>query len=178
MTKIKKFCREYIAKLMRKLEKSGKLDRRGPSSSKSNGHAQDATPSTLAATPASGDGSHDKMDDDDEMEMTVEEAMDLETADDVDYNEEDTLGDNRDDGYDRGDYSQTKSSPPPTSAPTPSSSVSVIANAYAERRRRNPDYYDNLNNHDPPSRWGPPGKRLPDRLTSESGYDSRSGWSR
>lgn len=162
---------------MRKLEKSGKLDRRGPSSSKSNGHAQDATPSTLAATPASGDGSHDKMDDDDEMEMTVEEAMDLETADDVDYNEEDTLGDNRDDGYDR-DYSQTKSSPPPTSAPTPSSSVSVIANAYAERRRRNPDYYDNLNNHDPPSRWGPPGKRLPDRLTSESGYDSRSGWSR
>ncbi|KAF9451333.1 hypothetical protein P691DRAFT_663480 [Macrolepiota fuliginosa MF-IS2] len=126
VTKIKKFCKEYIVKLLRKLNKSGKSHRHGSSSHKSNGHGHHPTASTSIVTPSSVDGGHGDLDfdgDGDGMEMSVEEAMDMEADDDVDYNEEDTYdaGDGDDYGDDHGDE-KTKSSPASASAPTPSTS--------------------------------------------------------
>lgn len=67
ISKIKKFAKEYITKILRKLEKSGKHDR--PSSSST----IQATPSTSMATPNSADGDVVM----DVPPMSVEEAMDM-----------------------------------------------------------------------------------------------------
>lgn len=67
ISKIKKFAKEYIAKILRKLEKSGKRDR--PSSSST----IQTTPSTSMATPNSADGDVAM----DVLPMSVEEAMDM-----------------------------------------------------------------------------------------------------
>jgi hypothetical protein len=67
ISKIKKFAKEYIAKILRKLDKSGKHDR--PSSSST----VQTTPSTSMATPNSADGDVVM----DVLPMSVEEAMDM-----------------------------------------------------------------------------------------------------
>ncbi|XP_006455768.1 hypothetical protein AGABI2DRAFT_76781 [Agaricus bisporus var. bisporus H97] len=176
LVKINKYCKDYLVKLMQKLEKSGKLNKHRTSSS-SRGHGE--TPSSLTHTPGSEDGGNKKMDnEDDGVQMTVEEAMDMDVGDD---------GDDDDDGVDEyddqpnGHDDHPKSNTLPVATPTPpesSSTASNIANAYAQRRRQNQDYHDN--DHDPPDSWGPPRRQYSDRPMSKSGYsnDSTSGWTR
>ncbi|KAF8889066.1 hypothetical protein BD779DRAFT_1439557, partial [Infundibulicybe gibba] len=67
VVKIKKFAKDYIAKVLRKLEKGGKLTRQTSSSS-----AAEATPSTSRDTPNSSAGADVAM-----AEISVEEAMDM-----------------------------------------------------------------------------------------------------
>lgn len=138
IVKIKKFCKEYIAKLQRKLEKSGKIEKRksrGSSSSKANGHKHDATPSTAVVTPNSGDG--------EAIEMTVEEAMDMDPDDQVDYNDEymDETG-NTDDGDDE----KTKSSPTSAVGLMPPTSINERPSGQC---RTDQEY------HIPSNGWGP-----------------------
>lgn len=167
VVKIKKYCKDYLLKLMRKLEKSGKLKKQGRSSSSNAGGHGEA--SVLAThTPSNGVAGHDKEDNDDGVEMTVEEAMDMDVGDD---------GDDDDDN----DYDDLKPNSSPMDTPTPTGSSPTadnIANAYAQRRRRNQDHHDN--NHDTHDYWGPPRRNYPDRLVSKPGYDydSMSGWTR
>jgi len=81
VAKIKKFAKEYIAKVLHKMEKSGKKHN-GSSSSTMQTHA---TPSTSEETPnpyGDADGADVAM-----AEMTVEEAMDLGEDSDDDENE-------------------------------------------------------------------------------------------
>jgi len=86
VSKIKKFAKEYIAKILRKLEKSGKHD--GPSSS-----SIQATPSTSMATPNSADGDVVM----DVPPMSVEEAMDM-NPDSASEGEEDEEEEEEDEG--------------------------------------------------------------------------------
>jgi [histone H3]-lysine36 N-trimethyltransferase len=75
VAKIKKFAKEYIAKVLHKLEKSGK---------KCNGSALSMAPTHVASsTSAQTPNSHGEADGADAVmaEMTVEEAMDLEEDD-------------------------------------------------------------------------------------------------
>lgn len=169
VAKIKKFCKDYIAKLLRKLEKSGKIHRHGSSSSKSNGHGHHATPSTSVNTPNSGDG-----DDGEGMEMSVEEAMDLEADDDAGYNEEDTYDAGGADEGDTYDYEKAKSSP--AFAPVPTSS-STSTSAYPQRRPGP----DDSNGDASPSNNGRDvgrllGERLPDWSKPGSVYDFKPDW--
>lgn len=78
VAKIKKFSKEYIAKVLRKLEKSGKRPRPPPSAT------TQATASTSTNTPSSTDGVDVVMGD-----MTVEEAMDMDPDSDSDAEGED-----------------------------------------------------------------------------------------
>ncbi|EPQ55865.1 SET domain-containing protein [Gloeophyllum trabeum ATCC 11539] len=74
--KIKKFAKEYIHKLMRKLEKSGQHRRPPHSSSSANG-------ASTSASAMNGDAGH-RADEDGPMAMTVEEAMDMDMDEDDD----------------------------------------------------------------------------------------------
>ena len=151
IVKIKKFCKEYISKLQRKLEKSGKIEKRkshGSSPSKANGHKHDATPSTVVASPNSGDGGHGSgsvNDDGEEIEMTVEEAMDMDPDDQVDYNDEEM--------YEAGktedsDDEETKSSPPSAVPLMPSRPIDV-------NERPSDQWGMNREYHTPSDGWGP-----------------------
>ncbi|KXN83993.1 Histone-lysine N-methyltransferase, H3 lysine-36 specific [Leucoagaricus sp. SymC.cos] len=128
VTKIKKFCRDYITKLLRKLEKSSKGQQPGSSS-----RSHHDTPSTSGATPNSGHDDAEK----EAMEMSLEEAMGMD-MDGQDGEAENGYGydDMFDESRDYGDDGP-RSSPPSSAAPTPSTSNSVVAAAYARRKRRN-----------------------------------------
>ncbi|KZT23009.1 SET domain-containing protein [Neolentinus lepideus HHB14362 ss-1] len=78
--KIKKFAKEYIAKLMRKLEKSGQ--RRKPSSSSSSSKGPNGAPMSSSTL---NEDAEEGMEDDEPMAMTVEEAMDMEDDADDSY---------------------------------------------------------------------------------------------
>lgn len=114
VAKIKKFSKEYIMKVLRKLEKSGKRPRPPPSAT------TQATASTSTNTPSSTDGVDVVM-----ADMTVEEAMDMDSEYDSDAEGED----DNEDGIvvDNGttepaaQSASPKSSPP--EPPTPSDSV-------------------------------------------------------
>ncbi|KAJ6630080.1 hypothetical protein B0H10DRAFT_1984899 [Mycena sp. CBHHK59/15] len=131
VTKIKKFAKEYIAKVVRKLEKSGHK-KRPPFSS-----ATQATSSNLD-TPNSADGADAAA-----PEMTVEEAMDMEPGSDSEGEGEDgEEGDRRMEVDETGD-------PPAVNAPaTPMTEISVQAQPASDPRRRPP-------NEDPGCRWDP-----------------------
>ncbi|KAF9468312.1 hypothetical protein BDZ94DRAFT_1154403 [Collybia nuda] len=81
VVKIKKFAKEYIAKVLRKLEKSGKRLRPPPSAT------TQATASTSTNTPSSTDGVDVVM-----GEMTVEEAMDMDSDSDPESDAEAEMG--------------------------------------------------------------------------------------
>ena len=89
VSKIKRFSREYITKLVRKLEKAGSSRKPGskPSTSR-RGHHATHTPSPSAATPSSvhEDARLDVM----EMETSVEEVVDMD--DDTDDDDDDDGG--------------------------------------------------------------------------------------
>ncbi|KAJ7160997.1 hypothetical protein C8R46DRAFT_357675 [Mycena filopes] len=103
VAKIKKFSKEYIAKVVRKMEKSGHKHR-APSSS-----TTQTTP-TAVDTPNSIDGVDTVM-----MEMTVEEAMDMDPASESDDEGEmgENGGDDMDVDEDRSDRG-TNGRPPDT----------------------------------------------------------------
>jgi hypothetical protein len=112
IAKIKKFSKEYIVKVLRKLEKSGKRHR-PPSSA-----ATQATASTSTNTPNSTDGADVVM-----ADMMVEEAMDMDSDSDIDAEgEEEDVADNAINGLAEQSASPKSSPPEP---PTPSD-ASVI----------------------------------------------------
>ncbi|KAJ3572195.1 hypothetical protein NP233_g3246 [Leucocoprinus birnbaumii] len=122
VAKIKKFCRDYITKLLRKLEKSGRGFKSG-----SSGTGQHSTPSTSAATPSS---AHDDVDRDyDGMEMSVEEAMDLDDDDNRSDHHDDDADEDQDDLEDG--TTGARSSPPPI-MPTPPSPDSRVNAAWGQ----------------------------------------------
>ncbi|KAM6493353.1 histone methyltransferase [Amanita muscaria] len=89
--KIKKFAKEYIAKIMRKVEKS-KRDR--PPASTASTAASGETPSLPNDTPQSGEGADAST----SMQMSVEEAMDME------FDSESEAPDDHDDHDDREEH--------------------------------------------------------------------------
>lgn len=130
VTKIKKFCRDYITKLLRKLQKEGRSHKPGGSSSGGQGHL--GTPSTSAATPNS---AHDDADREG-VEMSVEEAMDLDDDDDdaeVDGGDDDDRDRDRDDRSFMGDKSS-----PPSMARTPPSPGSRINTGWDPEKTDDP----------------------------------------
>ncbi|KIM41728.1 hypothetical protein M413DRAFT_444973 [Hebeloma cylindrosporum] len=93
VTKIKKFAKEYIAKILRKIEKSGKRPNSSkPSNSSSTSTVQD-TPSTSMHTPNSNDGgdAHGRMSDAHNHSMSVEEAMSMDLDDSGSDGEDDDV---------------------------------------------------------------------------------------
>lgn len=97
VAKIKKFAKDYIGKILRKLEKSGSRRPR-PSSSTTT----EATSSTLLDTPNSTEGVDVVM-----AEMTVEEAMDMDPDSGSEAEEMDLKGG----GVDTGGGSEARGSP-------------------------------------------------------------------
>ena len=104
VSKIKRFSREYITKLVRKLEKAGSSRKVGskPSTSRRGqghhaAHTHTHTPSTSAATPSSAheDARLDVVEM--EMEMSVEEVVDV--GDDSMDDDDDGGGGGGDDGH-------------------------------------------------------------------------------
>ncbi|KIY47634.1 hypothetical protein FISHEDRAFT_66005 [Fistulina hepatica ATCC 64428] len=86
VAKIKKFSKEYIAKVLHKLQKAGKYPPRHRDGPTSSAPPSSASTSTLVASSSSTvidapDSAQDK-DGDVEMKMTVEEAMDMESDSD------------------------------------------------------------------------------------------------
>jgi histone-lysine N-methyltransferase SETD2 len=122
VAKIKKFCKDYIARVLRKLEKS---DRKFGSSSNGCGHY--GTPSTLTATPNSGHGDADR----ETMEMSVEEALEKEGEEDGGYGSDDP---HNHDPY-SPDFVGGKSSPPSSVAPTPSTSRISTSNVCCDKEK-------------------------------------------
>lgn len=94
--KIKKFAKEYIAKVLRKIEKSGRRPH-GSASTRMSASASTAnnTPSTSMATPSSNDGSDSRTHGN---AMSVEEAMGIELHSDSEHADEDDDEDEEDDG--------------------------------------------------------------------------------
>lgn len=81
VTKIKKFAKEYIAKVLHKIQKSNK--KRKPSSSAPPTHAASSASAETPNSPGDPDLADGPI-----VEMTVEEAMDLEDSDsDADMDE-------------------------------------------------------------------------------------------
>jgi len=102
VSKIKRFSREYITKLVRKLEKAGgsrKVGSKPSASRRGQGHhathTHTHTPSTSAATPSS--AHEDAQLDVVEMEMSVEEVVDV--GDDSMDDDDDGGGGGGDDGH-------------------------------------------------------------------------------
>jgi histone-lysine N-methyltransferase SETD2 len=93
VAKIKKFSKEYIAKILRKLEKSGRP--RPPSST-----ATQATSSTSLDTPNSAEGVDGVTAD---VSMSVEEAMDMDPDTDGEGEEDEGEGQVVENGKPRGD---------------------------------------------------------------------------
>jgi [histone H3]-lysine36 N-trimethyltransferase len=91
MIKIKKFAKEYIAKVLRKVEKS-KRDR-PPSSAVSTSMSVES-PSMSHDTPHSAEDADDSMG----VEMTVEEAMDMESDSESEAEEHDDHEDHEQQG--------------------------------------------------------------------------------
>lgn len=108
--KIKKFSKDYIAKILHKMEKSGRRHHRRTD------HAESVitnTPSTSTAvqTPRSHDDGDTTMHDetvDEDMHMTVEEAMGLESDEDLDVDS----GDDDEGGDDAQGQENTSMGPP------------------------------------------------------------------
>jgi len=103
VSKIKRFSREYITKLVRKLEKAGgsrKVGLKPSTSRRGQGHhathTHTHTPSTSAATPSS--AHEDAQLDAVEMEMSVEEVVDV-GDDSMDDDDDDGGGGGGDDGH-------------------------------------------------------------------------------
>lgn len=80
VAKIKKFAKEYISKILRKMEKSGKRHKHHPPSSVT----MLATPSTSIDTPTSGDGDIAMAD----VFVAAEDEMDMDFASDSDEEED------------------------------------------------------------------------------------------
>ncbi|EAU87663.2 histone-lysine N-methyltransferase [Coprinopsis cinerea okayama7 len=81
VAKIKKFSKDYIAKVLRKLEKAGKYSSQ---SSRATTEQTGASSSTHTQTPNSLDGGDGSINGGGEVPMSVEEAMDMEEDSDVD----------------------------------------------------------------------------------------------
>lgn len=124
VAKIKKFAKEYIAKVLRKIEKSGKHPK--PSKSSSTSTAQD-TPSTSMHTPNSNDGgdAHGRMSEVHNHSMSMEEAMSMDLEDSGSEGEDDDV-DAEDDDMDNepqtivpssASTSRTNGMPPPALLP-------------------------------------------------------------
>ncbi|KAJ7701547.1 hypothetical protein B0H17DRAFT_1244351 [Mycena rosella] len=123
VTKIKKFAKEYIAKVVRKAQKSGHR-KRPPSSSATQGT------SSAVDTPNSLDGVDLVM-----TEMTVEEAMDMDPASE---SEDEGEGEGEGDAEMEGemDIEQTGA---PGIDPPPTDDASLLAQSAADPRRRPPN---------------------------------------
>ncbi len=106
--KIKKFAKEYIAKVLRKIEKSGRRSH-GSASTRMSASTSTAnnTPSTSMATPSSNDGGDSRTHGN---AMSVEEVMGMELHSDDEHTDEDEDEDDEGDG----DKMQVL---PPTSPP-------------------------------------------------------------
>ncbi|KDQ55897.1 hypothetical protein JAAARDRAFT_132908 [Jaapia argillacea MUCL 33604] len=124
IVKIKKFAKEYIAKLMRKLEKSGQ--RRKPSHSShstSNGASTSGGDGSKSARTPDGGDEHDG----EHMAMSVEEAMgmDLDDHDDGEDGDGEEEGDDHEpDAGGSSKMDEDQDSPEPHSALPPPSSAS------------------------------------------------------
>ncbi|KAJ7353320.1 histone methyltransferase [Mycena albidolilacea] len=134
VAKIKKFSKEYIEKVVRRLEKSGHKHRR-PSSS-----TTQATPSAVD-TPNSLDGVDTVM-----TEMTVEEAMDMDPASE---SEEEGGDENEDMDVDEETGERSGDIRPPAL-----SAVEAIPLLGADPRRRPPNEEDQASVWDPPNQTG------------------------
>ena len=119
VAKIKKFAKEYIAKILRKIEKSGKYSNSlKPSKSSSTSTAQD-TPSTSMHTPSSNDGgdAHGRMGDVHSHSMSVEEAMSMDLDDSGSDGEDDDVDAEDDIVPSSANMNWTNGMPPPALLP-------------------------------------------------------------
>lgn len=135
IVKIKKFSKEYIAKVLRKMEKANGGHRRRPSSTTTT-ETQGTSSSTLVDTPNSADGADVVM-----GEMTIEEAMDMDPDSDSD-----SEGEGDEDSHDKSFLSP----PDPMDASPLDGPPSM--NTSDPRRRRSSE--------DTEMGWEPPHKQL------------------
>lgn len=106
--KIKKFSKDYISKILRKMEKSGKRPKPPPFS------ATLPTPSTSTHTPDSNDGGDTSM-----VSMSVEEAMDMDCDSSSDAEDDEII----DEG---GVAGKSNNMPPPNHSPWTAHSTNTM----------------------------------------------------
>ncbi|KAJ7153499.1 histone methyltransferase [Mycena crocata] len=127
VAKIKKFAKEYIAKVVRKIEKSGH-SKRPPSSSTTT-----QAPSSAVDTPNSIDGVDTVM-----TEMTVEEAMDMDPASESD-DEGDIEMEVEEPGGTNGDPPKADAPPGPKDETMADTLAQGLVQAASDPRRRPPN---------------------------------------